>query len=190
MPKGQKLIDWTPENDAKLFLTILAVENVHPNSENVARAFGGSVNAMAISNRLSRLRKKAAEEGLVPQGGVAGPAKSSKSSGVGKEGKKAKKGVMAAERSGNENSTSDHGGSHSSLTGKSPSKKQRVLTGRVTKPGSLTKKNAKSNGKNSEDVKGEVEDNGIDAAEGSEGENDIHYGEDVVAAHIKSEEID
>ena len=40
MPKGQKLIDWTPENDAKLFLTILAVENVHPNSENVAKAFG------------------------------------------------------------------------------------------------------------------------------------------------------
>ena len=61
---------------------------------------GGSVNAMAISNRLSRLRKKAAEEGLVPQGGVAGPAKSSKSSGGGKEGKRGKKGVMAAERSG------------------------------------------------------------------------------------------
>lgn len=42
MPTGQKLIDWTAENDAKLFLTILAVENVHPNCENVAAAFGES----------------------------------------------------------------------------------------------------------------------------------------------------
>lgn len=40
MPKGQKLIDWTAENDAKLMLTILAVENVKPNCENVAKAFG------------------------------------------------------------------------------------------------------------------------------------------------------
>ena len=40
MPKGQKFIDWTPENDAKLLVTILAVENVHPNCENVAAAFG------------------------------------------------------------------------------------------------------------------------------------------------------
>ena len=40
MPTGQKLIDWTPENDAKLFLTILAVENVHPNCEAIAAAFG------------------------------------------------------------------------------------------------------------------------------------------------------
>ena len=40
MPTGQKVIDWTAENDAKLFLTILAVENVHPNCEAVAAAFG------------------------------------------------------------------------------------------------------------------------------------------------------
>ena len=42
MPKGQKLIDWTPENDARLVLTILAVENLHPNCEAVASAFGTS----------------------------------------------------------------------------------------------------------------------------------------------------
>ena len=42
MPKGQKLIDWTPENDARLVLTILAVKNLHPNCEAVASAFGKS----------------------------------------------------------------------------------------------------------------------------------------------------
>ena len=40
MPKGQPLINWTAENDARLILTILAVENIHPNCENVAAAFG------------------------------------------------------------------------------------------------------------------------------------------------------
>ena len=40
MPKGQKLIDWTAENDARLILTIIAVENLHPNCEAVAKAFG------------------------------------------------------------------------------------------------------------------------------------------------------
>lgn len=40
MPKGQKLIDWTPENDVRLMLTILALENIHPNCEAVASAFG------------------------------------------------------------------------------------------------------------------------------------------------------
>ena len=40
MPKGQKLIDWTPENDARLILTIIAVANIHPNCEAVAAAFG------------------------------------------------------------------------------------------------------------------------------------------------------
>lgn len=60
---------------------------------------GGSVNALAISNRLSRLRKMAAEEGLVLQGGVAGPAKSRKSSSTSNEGKIAKKGEIVTERS-------------------------------------------------------------------------------------------
>ena len=88
MPKGHKQIDWTAENDARLMLTILAVENVHPNCEAVAAAFGESftfkhtnhnhsltshnptgagLNAQAISNRLSRLRKKAADEGFLPK---------------------------------------------------------------------------------------------------------------------------
>lgn len=40
MPKGQKLIDWTPENNAKLMLTILVIENIYPNCEKVAAAFG------------------------------------------------------------------------------------------------------------------------------------------------------
>lgn len=40
MPKGQKTIDWTPANDARLLLTIVAVENLHPNHEKVATAFG------------------------------------------------------------------------------------------------------------------------------------------------------
>ena len=42
MPKGQKIIEWTAENDARLLLTILAVENIHPNCEAVAAAFGKS----------------------------------------------------------------------------------------------------------------------------------------------------
>ena len=113
MPTGQKLIEWTPENDAKLFLTILAVENVHPNCEAVASAFGeqphlpskhslsfshtdrttgGPVNAVAITNRLNRLRKKAVDQGLIPAPGTATPAKSSKGNGAGKKGKGAKTG--------------------------------------------------------------------------------------------------
>lgn len=42
MPKGVKTIDWTAENDAKLLLTIIAIENVSPNYEKVAAAFGKS----------------------------------------------------------------------------------------------------------------------------------------------------
>ena len=42
MPKGHKLIEWTAENDARLMLTVLAVENLHPNYEAVAAAFGES----------------------------------------------------------------------------------------------------------------------------------------------------
>ena len=113
MPTGQKLIDWTPENDAKLFLTILAVENVHPNCEAVASAFGqqpqlpsknslhfqhtdhttgGPVNAVAITNRLNRLRKKAVNEGLIPAPSTTAPAKPSKANGASKKGKGAKTG--------------------------------------------------------------------------------------------------
>ena len=40
MPKGVKAITWTPDNDARLFLTILAVENVKPNLKKVAEVFG------------------------------------------------------------------------------------------------------------------------------------------------------
>lgn len=111
MPTGQKAIDWTAENDAKLFLTILAVENVHPNCEAVAAAFGeqshlpsrrslgslqtnltkgGSVNATSITNRLNRLRKKAVDQGLIPAPGTAAPAKGSKTNGAGKKGKAVK----------------------------------------------------------------------------------------------------
>jgi len=42
MPKGQKAIDWTEANDIKLFLTIMAVENIHPNPKKIAEAFGTS----------------------------------------------------------------------------------------------------------------------------------------------------
>lgn len=55
MPKGQKLIDWTPENDARLMLTILAVENVHPNCEAVAAAFGESYYAPSALRSLSEI---------------------------------------------------------------------------------------------------------------------------------------
>ena len=113
MPR--KLIDWTPQNDARLILTILAVENLHPNCEAIASAFGkshklqarhrlffryteltptgGSVNALSISNRLSRLRRKAAEEGIVAQPGAAGTAKGGKRNGAGKSGSGGNKSV-------------------------------------------------------------------------------------------------
>lgn len=39
MPKGQKFVDWTPENDKKLFLTVLAVNNVQIDYAKVAAAF-------------------------------------------------------------------------------------------------------------------------------------------------------
>lgn len=116
MPKGQKLIDWTAENDARLILTILAVEDIHPNCERVAAAFGephqtpphhkcphtdltpgGAVNAMAISNRLSRLRRKAAEEGLIAKGDAAGPTSGRKSGASATKGNGMKKGDAPAE---------------------------------------------------------------------------------------------
>ncbi len=50
---------------------------------------------MAIANRLSRLRRKAAEEGLMPKEGAAVPAKGHKKGGKGE----GKKGEMVAERS-------------------------------------------------------------------------------------------
>lgn len=40
MPKGQTIINWTAENDAKLFLTVLAVQKIQVDYENVAKAFG------------------------------------------------------------------------------------------------------------------------------------------------------
>ena len=57
------------------------------------------MNAMAISNRLSRLRKKAADEGLIPQGGATSTTKGRKSNGVSTKAKGGKKGVTVAEAS-------------------------------------------------------------------------------------------
>ena len=52
---------------------------------------------MAISNRLSRLRKKAADEGLIPQGGAAATTKGGKSNGASMKAKGGKKANDAAE---------------------------------------------------------------------------------------------
>lgn len=40
MPKGQKIIDWTPENESKLLHTIMAVHDVKVDYDKVAAAFG------------------------------------------------------------------------------------------------------------------------------------------------------
>jgi hypothetical protein len=40
MPKGQKIVDWTPENEAKLFHTIIAVHDIKVDNAKVAKAFG------------------------------------------------------------------------------------------------------------------------------------------------------
>lgn len=58
---------------------------------------GGAVNAIAISNRLSRLRKKAADDGLMPKAGVTVPAKGSKGTAVSKKWNGGKMGGMVAE---------------------------------------------------------------------------------------------
>lgn len=50
------------------------------------------MNAMAISNRLSRLRKKAADEGFTPRGDAVAFTKGRKSVAAGKDGKAGKKG--------------------------------------------------------------------------------------------------
>lgn len=57
------------------------------------------MNAMAISNRLSRLRKKAADEGLIPQGGPATTTKGNKSNGTSTKAKGGKKVNNIAEES-------------------------------------------------------------------------------------------
>lgn len=48
---------------------------------------GGVVNAMAIFNCLSRLRKKAVDDGLMSKAGVTVPAKGSKGTAASKKGK-------------------------------------------------------------------------------------------------------
>lgn len=58
---------------------------------------GGAVNAMAISNRLSRLRKKAADDGLLPKAGATVPAKGPKATAASKKENGGKKGGMVAE---------------------------------------------------------------------------------------------
>ena len=40
MPKGTKIVDWTPENEAKLFHTIMAVHDIKVDNAKVAEAFG------------------------------------------------------------------------------------------------------------------------------------------------------
>lgn len=193
MPKGQKLIDWTAENDARLILTILAVEDIHPNCERVAAAFGGAVNAMAISNRLSRLRRKAAEEGLIAKGEAAGPTSGRKSGASATKGNGMKKGDAPAEASLRANRKDSDG---APPTRKAAVKGQKVLTGRVTKG----RDPAKSHGKIPRDVKVEVEDDGPDAAEGSERMEeteedeeeeveDVEVEEDGVAVVKKEEEV-
>lgn len=54
---------------------------------------------MAIANRLNRLRRKAADDGLIPKGGAAALAKGRKSNGAGKKGKGGKKDEMVAKNS-------------------------------------------------------------------------------------------
>ena len=54
---------------------------------------------MAISNRLSRLRKKAADEGFAPSEKAATSAKGRKSTGAGKNAKGGKKGGAVADDS-------------------------------------------------------------------------------------------
>ena len=49
--------------------------HIYHNLPHINLTTGGVVNAMAISNRLSRLRKKAADDGLMPKAGVTVPAK-------------------------------------------------------------------------------------------------------------------
>ncbi|CAD6575007.1 MAG: hypothetical protein ASARMPREDX12_007059 [Alectoria sarmentosa] len=193
MPTGQKAIDWTAENDARLILTILAVENIHPNCENVAAAFGGSVNAMAIANRLSRLRKKAADEGLGPKkGGAAAPGKGRKGNGAGGGGGKGgRKGGMMAEGSDDDEPKPEFEGANTPPSRTAPANGHKVLTGRVTKARGSGKNNAKSRDEISDDVKAEIgEDVLDDEAAGSGGKNGDADAEGDGAVVIKSEESD
>ncbi|KAM0800330.1 hypothetical protein BDR22DRAFT_963290 [Usnea florida] len=190
MPTGQKLIDWTPENDAKLFLTILAVENVHPNCEAVASAFGGPVNAVAITNRLNRLRKKAVEQGIISAPRTTTPAKCSKGNGTGKKGNGAKTGSTVVNSVENDPATASTERSTSPPTRKNKPKGQKVLTGRVTKARKSNAKITKHNDKLSDDGPAITEDNNVgDNAEASREEKETSEEEDG-AAQIKDEEED
>ncbi len=53
MPKGQKIVDWTPENEAKLFHTIIAVHDIKVDNAKVAKAFGKFYPDPTKSNRCS-----------------------------------------------------------------------------------------------------------------------------------------
>ncbi|MCJ1462306.1 hypothetical protein MMC07_000906 [Pseudocyphellaria aurata] len=66
MPKGQAAVIWTPENDVKLFLTILAVQAIQVDFAAVAKAFGPNVPGSCIQTRMGALRKKAKEMGDFP----------------------------------------------------------------------------------------------------------------------------
>lgn len=55
MPQGHSAVSWTPENDVKLFLTVLAVQRIQVDCDTVAKSFGQSCPA-AVINFISSMR--------------------------------------------------------------------------------------------------------------------------------------
>ncbi|KAI9814031.1 MAG: hypothetical protein M1827_003495 [Pycnora praestabilis] len=64
MPKGHKIINWTAENDMKLFHTIMSVHDLKIDYAAVATAMGPGIPANCISQRMCKLRKIAGESGI------------------------------------------------------------------------------------------------------------------------------
>ena len=84
MPKGQAAVNWTAEEDSKLFLTVLAVHGIQMDYNAVAKEFGKPVHlsqnflssdfdlgpdvpGSCIQTRMKALRKKAASLGITPK---------------------------------------------------------------------------------------------------------------------------
>jgi hypothetical protein len=60
--QNTKMVNWTPEADTKLFLTILAVHDLKINYAEVAKRFGQETTAKAISRRMDKLRELAGKK--------------------------------------------------------------------------------------------------------------------------------
>ncbi|KAA6409781.1 MAG: hypothetical protein FRX48_06393 [Lasallia pustulata] len=92
MPKGQKLIAWTSDNDSKLLHLILATHDIKYDYGVVGAAWDPPLPSSCIALRMQKLRKSAAGKGLTKKPATVTAAKTSAPSPSKSQSKKASNG--------------------------------------------------------------------------------------------------